>query len=212
MGRFQIPNPKSQIPNPKSDDWPTYRRDIRRSGYINCSVPAKLDTLWRTASLGRLAPLVSAGGRVYAVAKEAHAVIALDLASGKKLSMTVMNKKNTPVVRPEASAEKNPTIQGGQPPGDDVRRPDDASHSSKPILFTKTPAKPGRGFFHYLQHKIQLARSKFAGEKNRPAAYLSFVAALIGHPSQAVGPPGMSMRGLALSISVIGENTLMMAW
>ncbi|MBL7220948.1 MAG: PQQ-binding-like beta-propeller repeat protein [Phycisphaerae bacterium] len=81
----KVSNPKSQIPNPKSEDWPTYRRNIRRSGYINCEVPAKLDTLWRTKPMGRLSPLVSAGGRVYAVAKDAHAIIALDGATGKKL-------------------------------------------------------------------------------------------------------------------------------
>jgi outer membrane protein assembly factor BamB len=66
-------------------DWPTYRGNMQRSGYINCSVPAKLDTLWRTKPLGKLSPLVSAGGRVYAVMKDSHTVIALAGATGKKL-------------------------------------------------------------------------------------------------------------------------------
>ncbi|MDP7286655.1 MAG: PQQ-binding-like beta-propeller repeat protein [Phycisphaerae bacterium] len=66
-------------------DWPTYRRDIRRSGYADSVLPAKLTTSWRTKPLGKLSPLVSAGGRVFAVAKDAHAVIALDGATGKKL-------------------------------------------------------------------------------------------------------------------------------
>jgi len=84
-------------------DWPTYRGNIRRSGYINCEVPAKLDTLWRTKPMGRLSPLVSAGGRVYAVAKDTHAIIVLDGATGKKLwSFTAGGPVDSP-----------PTIYGG---------------------------------------------------------------------------------------------------
>ncbi|MDP6637183.1 MAG: PQQ-binding-like beta-propeller repeat protein [Phycisphaerae bacterium] len=92
----------SAAPRSKAD-WPTYRRDIRRSGYIDSSVPTKLATLWRSKPLGKLSPLVSAGGRVYAVAKDTHAVIALDAASGKKLwDFTAAGPVDSP-----------PTIHGG---------------------------------------------------------------------------------------------------
>ncbi|MBT3202376.1 MAG: PQQ-binding-like beta-propeller repeat protein, partial [Phycisphaerales bacterium] len=69
----------------KSDEWSTYRGDMQRSGYKNTAVPAKLDTLWRSKPLGKLSPLVSAGGRVYAAVKDAHAVIALNGSTSEKL-------------------------------------------------------------------------------------------------------------------------------
>ena len=48
-------------------------------------------------------------------------------------------------------------------------------------------------------------------ESGAAGAYLPFAAVRIEQPSQAAGPPGMSMRGLALSISVMGAKTETMA-
>ena len=79
----KIDNRQSSIDNGSS--WPTYRRDIQRSGFIKSFVPAALKTLWRSKRIGRLRPMVSAGGGVFAVAKDAHSVLALDAKSGKTL-------------------------------------------------------------------------------------------------------------------------------
>jgi len=73
-----------KVSDTRADGWLTYRKDARRSGHIDLAVPAKLKTLWRTGSLGKLSPLVCADGRLYAAAKDSHAVIALDAASGEK--------------------------------------------------------------------------------------------------------------------------------
>lgn len=66
-------------------DWPAYRRDARRSGSIETTVPAAPNEKWRCQLQGELTPPVVAGGRVLVAEKDAHALHALDLASGKSL-------------------------------------------------------------------------------------------------------------------------------
>ncbi len=96
-------NPKSEIRNPKSD-WPTYRRDARRSGAATCEVPAKLAAQWTVELKGRLTPPVAAGGRVYVAARDAHTLYALDVRSGKGVwQFTAGGRIDSP-----------PTIDGGR--------------------------------------------------------------------------------------------------
>ncbi|MHC4716468.1 MAG: outer membrane protein assembly factor BamB family protein [Planctomycetota bacterium] len=85
-------------------DWPTYRRDFRRSASTDCRMPTKLTVLWQktiasgpprtllgdewhSGPLGGepvTAPAV-AGGRVFVGLPEAHRVVSLDGAGGRKL-------------------------------------------------------------------------------------------------------------------------------
>ena len=66
-------------------NWPTYRHDTARSGFIPSDVSPSLKQAWQTEIGGRLSSLVSAGGRVFAVSIDAHTVHAVDAVSGAKL-------------------------------------------------------------------------------------------------------------------------------
>jgi outer membrane protein assembly factor BamB len=76
-----IQNAESSTQNP--DDWPTYRRDVLRSGTTGQAVPTECATLWGTKLGGRLSPPVVAGGLVLVAAVDEHRVIALDAQTGR---------------------------------------------------------------------------------------------------------------------------------
>ena len=65
--------------------WPTYRHDSARSGASPATVPAKLATGWTTELDGRLSAPVIADGRVLVAAVDRHALVALDMNTGKTL-------------------------------------------------------------------------------------------------------------------------------
>ncbi len=102
-------NRKSQISNLKIDaDWPTYRKDGKRSGWTKSKVPANLQPQWRKKIAGKpirgkLTSLTVSSGRVFVSHVDAHSVCALDAASGEQLwSRTVGGPVDSP-----------PTIQNG---------------------------------------------------------------------------------------------------
>ena len=74
--------PLSALGSPLSE-WPTYRRDAARSGSTPDSVPAKLASAWTTNLGGRLSAPVIADGRIFLAQVDAHAIRALDTASGE---------------------------------------------------------------------------------------------------------------------------------
>ncbi len=76
----QIDNSQSTTVNP--NDWPTYRHDNARSGRTNKSVPAALNSSWKTEVGGNLTSPVIAGGKVLFASKDSHTVYALDSESG----------------------------------------------------------------------------------------------------------------------------------
>ena len=76
-----IPNPQSPI---LSFSWPTYRRDVRRSGTTTSALPDDLSTSWNTEIGGRLTAPVVADGRVVVSSVDTHQVVALDAASGSR--------------------------------------------------------------------------------------------------------------------------------
>ncbi|UCD50138.1 MAG: PQQ-binding-like beta-propeller repeat protein, partial [Phycisphaerales bacterium] len=78
-----IDNSKSTIVNP--DDWPTYRHDAARSGRAGTPVPTELERAWSTTIGGKLTSPVIAGGKVFVVSADTHAVHALDAKSGEQL-------------------------------------------------------------------------------------------------------------------------------
>ena len=74
----------SKIQNPKSDDWPTYRGNVLRSGSTPAKLPAALKNAWRTEIGGRITPPTVAGGLVVVASIDTHRIVALDAAGGKQ--------------------------------------------------------------------------------------------------------------------------------
>jgi len=88
----KIPTLKS-----KSDDWPTYRGDVLRSGSTTAKLPAALKNAWRTEIGGRITPPVIAGGLVIVASIDTHTIIALDADDGKpKWSYTAGGRVDSP--------------------------------------------------------------------------------------------------------------------
>ena len=77
----QIENQKSKIENPNA--WPTYRKDVARSGKTEAAVAAELRPAWQTEIGGRLTSLTVGGGRVFVSCVDRHSVQALDVDSGE---------------------------------------------------------------------------------------------------------------------------------
>ena len=67
------------------EDWPTYRHDNARSGYVKTAVPAKLEESWQVQLRGRISPPVVAGGKLYVAEKDNHTIHCIDADSGKPL-------------------------------------------------------------------------------------------------------------------------------
>ena len=68
-----------------SDDWPMYRQDARRSGYVNAPVPDQVEQRWDVELRAPLTPPVAAGRTVLVAEKDAHTVHAMDAHTGRKL-------------------------------------------------------------------------------------------------------------------------------
>jgi len=64
-------------------DWPTYRHDASRSGTTRTRVPSNVAINWKVTLKGTLTAPVAAGGKVFVAKPDAHALYALDTASGK---------------------------------------------------------------------------------------------------------------------------------
>ncbi|NQU20799.1 MAG: PQQ-binding-like beta-propeller repeat protein [Candidatus Nealsonbacteria bacterium] len=78
-----IGSPQPAIGNPQSNDWPTYRGNIARSGAATSQVADKLTIRWEAAiGQGITAPVV-AGDKVYVAQKDAYTVHCLDRTNGK---------------------------------------------------------------------------------------------------------------------------------
>ena len=78
-------SPASGRPNPKSTDWPTYRRDPRRSGSTSGGVPDVVKVKWRAQLRAPLTPPVVARGRLLVAEIDTHTVHALSAETGKRL-------------------------------------------------------------------------------------------------------------------------------
>ena len=63
-------------------DWPTYRGTNDRAGFTKQVVPASVEKKWEAKLGGRLSSLVVANGRIFVAQPDAHAVHALDQATG----------------------------------------------------------------------------------------------------------------------------------
>ncbi len=77
--------PTSDFRLPHSNDWPTYRHDIARSGCAGTQVPSRLKRAWQVALGGKVSPPVVVGDRVFVAEVDAHRVTCLDAQSGTRL-------------------------------------------------------------------------------------------------------------------------------
>jgi outer membrane protein assembly factor BamB/ubiquinone/menaquinone biosynthesis C-methylase UbiE len=73
------------VPNADSDQWPTYRHDITRSGCASTSVPAELEKKWDADIGGKLSSIVVAQNKLFVSAVDQQTIYCLDAASGEQL-------------------------------------------------------------------------------------------------------------------------------
>jgi len=72
------------IGNQRSDDWPTYRHDVTRSGSTESDVPADLQRKWKVEIGGKPTSAVVADGRVFLSSVDRHTVHCLDAETGER--------------------------------------------------------------------------------------------------------------------------------
>jgi len=65
------------------DDWPTYRADPERSGYVKTRVSTRLTEKWNVALGGTPGAPTIAGGLVFVPVPDRHQVVALNAETGK---------------------------------------------------------------------------------------------------------------------------------
>jgi len=66
-------------------DWPAFRRDAARAGFVNTAIPDNASCLW-TAKVGaKVSAPIAVGERVYASLVDEHHVLCLDAKDGRKL-------------------------------------------------------------------------------------------------------------------------------
>ena len=80
-----ISNQSSVISEEITDEWPTFRADSGRSGFVETDVNAEAKEAWRAEIGGRLSALTSADGRCYVSAIDQNMLVALDADNGKTL-------------------------------------------------------------------------------------------------------------------------------
>ncbi len=66
-------------------EWPVFRHDNQRSGYVKTSVAASVEQTWTHRFNSKITQPVAAGGRLFVSAVDCHIVYALDPKSGNEL-------------------------------------------------------------------------------------------------------------------------------
>jgi len=100
--RLELGPAYDQIPRTASfdasiKDWPTYRHDEARSGFVPSDVPAKLSAAWETQLQGKLSSVVIADGKLFVAEVDRHTLHALDADSGQRLwSYTTGGRVDSP--------------------------------------------------------------------------------------------------------------------
>ncbi|GAG13520.1 unnamed protein product, partial [marine sediment metagenome] len=73
----------SQLPLPTPDDWPMYRKDIRRSGYIASKLSKKIRHRWEARIGDTLSGITVVGEKLFVASADAHTVYCLNSESGE---------------------------------------------------------------------------------------------------------------------------------
>jgi outer membrane protein assembly factor BamB len=68
-----------------AEDWPTFRHDAGRSAFNATEIPSSVQSRWNINLGGKLSSPVVSGGRVFVAKVDAHAVYAIDTATGSVL-------------------------------------------------------------------------------------------------------------------------------
>ena len=69
---------------PADTEWPTYRHDAARSGFLKQDVAAKLNTAWKTDFDSKLSSVVVAYDKLFVAEVDRHALHALNAETGEK--------------------------------------------------------------------------------------------------------------------------------
>jgi outer membrane protein assembly factor BamB len=69
----------------ETNQWPTYRRDVARSGATSAEVNAPLSEKWHVDLGGKLTAAVVVGGRVYVASQDTHTLYALRADHGSQV-------------------------------------------------------------------------------------------------------------------------------
>ncbi len=76
---------KAGIANPQSSDWPAFRRDGARTGFVETRIPDDMASLWRVDLGEKVSPPIAVSNRVYVALVDEHQVVCLDAGSGRRL-------------------------------------------------------------------------------------------------------------------------------
>ncbi|MHC4867431.1 MAG: outer membrane protein assembly factor BamB family protein [Planctomycetota bacterium] len=68
-----------------ASDWPTFRHDNKRSGYVRTDVPAEVEQSWSKDFATKISQPTVAAGKLFLSAIDEHIVYALDAASGRQI-------------------------------------------------------------------------------------------------------------------------------
>ena len=81
----------------QDNDWPTYRHDSARSGFISTAMSTDLKHRWESSIGGALTSPVIANGAVYLASSDEHTVYSLDSKNGKqRWSFTAGGRVDSP--------------------------------------------------------------------------------------------------------------------
>jgi outer membrane protein assembly factor BamB len=68
-----------------ASEWPTFRHDNKRSGYVKTDIPAKVNQSWKKEFGTKISQPTIANGKLLLSAIDEHTVYALDAATGRKI-------------------------------------------------------------------------------------------------------------------------------
>jgi len=68
-----------------TSEWPTFRHDNRRSGYVRTNVPIDVEPSWKEDFGTKISQPTVADGILFLSAVDEHAIYALDVASGRRI-------------------------------------------------------------------------------------------------------------------------------
>jgi len=90
-------------PSTSTTEWPTYRRDVRRSGYQDLPAPVKPEVAWARKLTSPVTAPVAASGMVVVAETDRHTVHALSAADGKPVWTFIADGR----------IDSPPTLSGG---------------------------------------------------------------------------------------------------